>query len=165
MRKKDIIKLNEELFCRAEGYKAETEKIKKELEALKKRVEELSLENSNLKKADTAPSPIKALEEKVLNHAAISDDTQYGAEIIGKIVVNATISCNKLTSSGESSQVKELVNLILGRTEIAKGEILNIVSSKLSLGDKKIAIDSEMAACEDYFQSVMAQNYQYLLFF
>ena len=48
---------------------------------------------------------------------------EYGAKVIGQIVVSAAEYSNKLTIGSNSSQ-KELVNLILGKTEVAKSEIL-----------------------------------------
>ena len=159
MRKKELLNLNEELFNRCESALKELEEIRAENERLKKEILNLKSEPQktvaveNLEKVAT---PIEKLEEKILN-TAVSEDTKYGAEIIGKIVVCAAKYCNRLTASHENTDVKELVNLILGRTEIAKAEILNITKSEKDIEDKKELISAQLTECEDYFSSIMGQ--------
>ena len=160
MRKKDLIKLNEELFNRHQSTLKQLEEVIAENKRLSELVDEL---RETIKKLETRTieeeSPLKNLEEKVLSNAAINDDTKYGAEIIGKIVVTAAKYCNELTANPKDGKdVKELVNLILGRTEIAKAEILNIVSSTSEFFNKKELIDAQLDECKDYFDSIMAQN-------
>lgn len=87
----------------------------------------------------------------------LSENVLSGAEIIGKIVMCAAEYCNTLTAIGDNSS-RELVNLILGRTEVAKSEILNIVTSDMDDNLKLQAMESELAEAEDYFKSVMAQK-------
>ncbi|MBE6750790.1 MAG: hypothetical protein E7560_06475 [Ruminococcaceae bacterium] len=154
MRKKELFRLNEELFEKAEKYKLLYADLKQENDSLKAEIESLKSEIESLKKPS---EPMKALEEKIIIQANITDDTRFGAEIIGKIVVEAAKHCNALTSSG-GNENKELVNLILGRTEIAKAEILKIVSLDLPLEEKKEKIISEQKSAEDYFLSVIAQK-------
>ncbi len=160
MRKKELIKLNEELFNRHQATLKQLEEVIAENKRLTKSVEELkaNLEEAQLSK-EKEETPLKNLEEKIISNASITDETKYGAEIIGKIVVSAAKHCNALTSSPESGRdVKELVNLILGRTEIAKAEILNIVENESEFLDKKGLIEAQLNQCEDYFDSIMAQN-------
>ena len=129
MRKKELIKLNEELFNRHQATLKQLEELVEENKKLTKTVEELK-EELEKTKASKEETPLKNLEEKLISNATITNETKYGAEVIGKIVVSAAKYCNSLTSCPENgNDVKELVNLILGRTEIAKAEILNIVLS------------------------------------
>lgn len=158
MRKKDLIKLNEELFKRHETAALALEESRQEIKELKSEIIKLKGELERLTAEAKEASPLKNLEDKILSAASVSDDKKYGAEIIGKIVVSAARHCNQLTASGEGSDVKELVNLILGRTEIAKAEILNITEAQCGIDEKKTLIDAQKAECEDYFQSIMGQR-------
>ncbi len=158
MRKKKLIELNEELFKRNENSLLSLEKAKKENEQLKKELEEAKSEIERLKVVETKTEPLKNLEQKVISQISLPSDTEFAAEIIGKIIVKSTEHCNALTCDSKPTDNKELVNLILGRTEVAKAEILNIVMSEMSFDMKKVAILDEQKATEDYFLSVMAQK-------
>ena len=81
----------------------------------------------------------------------------YGAEIIGKTVLEASDYCNRLTGRYSDASVKELVNLILGRTEMVKAEILKIVLSEKSSQEKHEEMDRQFEEAKDYFESVMYQ--------
>ena len=70
--------------------------------------------------------------------------------------MNAAMSSNRLGEMGKTN-TKELLNLILGRTEVAKAEILNIVSSNMSFAGKVQSIDSVANEANEYFQSVLEQ--------
>lgn len=134
------------------------EKQKALVEELKNENAELKAEMARLKANETATAlskPMKQLEEKVKT-IALNRETEYGAMIIGEIVVSAARYCNRLTRE-PSENAKELVNLILGRTEVAKAEILKLISENCDFEAKKDKIIREKAAAEDYFQSVAAQ--------
>lgn len=102
--------------------------------------------------------PVVAEEIKLPEEIELPDDTAYGAKIIGKIVLSAAEYCNSLTANPAAENVKELVNLILGRSEVAKAEILKIVAAVADSQSKIYAMESELRECEDYFKSVMAQK-------
>ena len=136
----------------------QVERQKEAVEELKRENEELRARIQELKKISETPAvsePLKTLEEKVKT-AALSRDAEYGATVIGEIVVSAARHCNRLTRE-PSGDVKELVNLILGRTEVAKAEILKAVTDQCEFELKKEKIIREKASAEDYFQSVAAQ--------
>ncbi len=158
MRKKELIKLNEQLFDRAENAMRAAEELKAENSSLLSKIEELEKKIQELSERKEPSAPLKTIEEKLVNQVKLKEDTEYGASIIGKIVISATKYCNELTVSLETSAAKELVNLILGRTEVAKAEILKAVASSMPIENKKAMIDSEMISAEDYFRSVMAQK-------
>lgn len=138
-------------MAQLERHKQVFEEIKRENEVLHSELEKLKKESE----VTVVSAPLKALEEKVLN-SAVNRETEYGASVIGEIVVSAAKNCNRLTSE-PSAEKRELVNLILGRTEVAKAEILKIVSAEDTFESKKNSIIREKTAAEDYFQSVMAQ--------
>ncbi len=86
----------------------------------------------------------------------LSDEFNFASNIIGDIVIKAAGFINKLTESDNPNK-KELINLILGRTEIAKAEILNIISSDVTEGAKKDLIDSQFNESLEYFKSIIEQ--------
>jgi NAD(P)-dependent dehydrogenase (short-subunit alcohol dehydrogenase family) len=109
--------------------------------------------------ANLVAEEIKAEETvSLLDEINLPDDTAYGAKIIGKIVLSAAEYCNSLTTTPTAQNTKELVNLILGRSEVAKAEILKIVAADADRQSKILAMESELKECEDYFKSVMAQK-------
>ena len=151
MRKKDAIKLNEELFLQVEKQKTLIEELKNENAELKTEIARLKANEV----VTAVSEPMKQLEEKVKT-ISLNRETEYGATVIGEIVVSAARYCNSLTRE-PSENAKELVNLILGRTEVAKAEILKLISENCDFEAKKDKIIREKAAAEDYFQSVAAQ--------
>ncbi|MBR7132613.1 MAG: hypothetical protein IKD04_03690 [Clostridia bacterium] len=158
MRKKELLKINDELFKRLDSVTASFEELKKDYEALQKELLALKEENSRLTALTEPSAPSKALEQKGVDNACrVSEDTEYASSVIGKIVVSAAKHCNKLTAWSDSPEIRELVNLILGRTEVAKANILKILSSQTDNHEKRRNIDKELEVCEDYFLSIMAQ--------
>ena len=96
-----------------------------------------------------------AIDCEVIKQAGITTDTDYGAAVIGKTVIAAAKYCEQLKTRDNA---KELINLILGRTEVAKAEILNIVTTDNADEEKRRLIDEQLALAEDYFASVTAQT-------
>ena len=117
----------------------------------------LKNEKERLEAKLNATPPLKALEAKVEKQAYVSPEVEYGAAVIGKIVVEAAKYINRVTSRGEQEYTKELINLILGRTEVAKSEILSIVSSDAGADEKKRGADAQLEQAKDYFESIIAQ--------
>ena len=156
MRKKLLLEQNIQLFDRLTAAEGEIKRLKNELEEEKRRAAALKEENARLteNKGSTA-APLKILESKVIKQAGITPDTDYGAAVIGKTVVAAAKCCERLKTRDNA---KELINLILGRTEVTKAEILNIVTADTADEEKRRLIDEQFAAAEDYFASVTAQT-------
>ena len=156
MRKKDIIKLNAELFEKAEKLRFEIEELKRENMRLNVKIEELTFKNEELSGLAEIVEPT-VVEEKIKEEIVLDKSTAIGATIIGKIIVTATQYCNEITNKN-TENAKELINLILGRTEVAKAEILKIVENKELDTElaKSLAVDEQNSA-EDYFKSVIAQ--------
>lgn len=187
MKKRDLISQNNMLAKSCENYKFELKKIKQENEILceqlasvREQSSALAEELEALKNAMTSPIAAElapeTIEDTVIEPAVeeisaevspenaetkaitLDNATSFGAQIIGKIVLKAATHCNSLSADFEPAYAKELINLILGRTEVAKAEILSIVSSEADMEIKKSMILSEQNACEDYFLSVLAQK-------
>lgn len=163
MRKRQLLELNHELYNSLESVKASAEelrleniKLRKNLSELEKEIELLKSQNSITEIPDI-DSEYTVPENDIIK-TEISNETEYAAGIIGKIVVSAAQYCSKLGTMQEKSNAKELINLILGRTEVAKAEILKIVSSENSVEEKNNLMEKEHSNAEDYFQSVFAQN-------
>lgn len=169
-------KEREEIITENTSLKKELSSKESQLFELRKEIEELKIA---LKSAcepiiATPPEPLVPSSEsdetdfrkeesaseteiKEVPQVTLRDDMEYGAEIIGKAVFLATEYCNRLSSEpGENN--KELINLILGRTEVAKAEILKIISSNEDSQSKVSAMNDELNQAEDYFKSVMAQK-------
>lgn len=157
MRKKKLIKLSQDLFNRLDAAERTLKELTAENTELKKQVEALNDENNFLRENQKKSEPLKELENRMISQNLISKETEYGAQVIGQIVISAAKHCNLLTASSDKSDIKELINLILGRTEVAKAEILKTVSSQLDFEEKKTYINAQKNAAEDYFASIMAQ--------
>ena len=156
MRKKILIQQYLALFEQLQKAQLEANELKAKLEGYDKKIAALEKELECRKKAEVT-EPLKKLEEKIITNANIKPDVDYGAKVIGEIVVSATKYSNELTGGGDNT-FRELVNLILGRTEVAKADILNIVSCEDGISVKTAKIDAVKAETEEYFKSVMAQR-------
>ena len=162
MRKKKLIEQNLSLFEDLQKAQSEVRELKKlisknvdEINALKAELEKLRPQEAN-QVEDNTTEPMHRLEERVISTATIKPDMDYASKVIGKIVISAAEHSNKLTIGGDDSK-KELVNLILGKTEIAKAEILSAIDNDDSFEVKCAKIDQIAAVTKEYFESVLAQ--------
>lgn len=157
MRKKDLIQQNLTLFETLQKTKLELNDLRKQLDDYSEQVK--SLKDQLAKTEEPKPvvtEPMRRLEEKIITNAMIKPDVEYGSKVIGQIVVAAAEYSNSLTLGGDSTH-KELINLILGKTEIAKAEILSITETADSFEVKCAKMDQIAAVTKEYFQSVVAQ--------
>lgn len=81
---------------------------------------------------------------------------EFGSEIIGKIVIESANYADVVTASA-SKDKKELLNLIMGKSEVCKAEILNVVTGNASTEVKISLINAQLSEAVDYFKSVVAQ--------
>lgn len=159
MRKKKLIEQNLSLFESLQKTQRELSELKKVFD---QNMQEIKYLKSQLEEAKEAQNdavvtePLRRLEEKVITNATLKPDMEYGARVIGKIVVSAAEYSNKLTIGGTDKH-RELVNLILGKTEIAKAEILSVIETDDTLDIKCLKIDQIAADSQEYFESVAAQ--------
>lgn len=115
--------------------------------------------------ADT--ESVEETEEKVVeNRQPLPENTQpvvlsdenmeYGSIAIGTIV-QESIKYANIISASDSSSKKELLNLIMGKGEVAKAEIFSIVESDSPADVKRELMDSQVSEAVDYFKSVAGQ--------
>lgn len=159
MRKKKLIEENLSLFENLQKTRSELNELKILLERNAQEISSLKLQLEQKNEPKPEPKvtePMKRLEEKVITNATLKPDMEYGAKIIGNIVVSAAEYSNKLTLGGDDSK-KELVNLILGKTEVAKAEILAVIEGESSFEVKCEKIDQIAAVSKEYFENILAQ--------
>lgn len=156
MRKKDLIQQNLTLFDTLQKTQLELAELKKQLKNYTDEIAALKTELSNKAEEPPVTEPMRRLEEKVITNATLKPDVEYGAKVIGQVVISAAEYSNRLTVGGDNSH-KELVNLILGKTEVAKSEILAVTETEDTFEVKCAKIDQIAAVTKEYFESVLAQ--------
>ncbi len=159
MNKKKLIEQNLLLFENLQKTQRELSELKKVLGQNMEEIKSLKAQLENTKEAQNevaVTEPMRRLEEKLISNATLKPDMEYGAKVIGQIVVSAAEYSNKLTIGGDNTH-KELLNLILGKTEIAKAEILSVIETDDPLDVKCLKIDQIAAVSKEYFESVAAQ--------
>ncbi len=122
--------------------------------------EEVSFEqeaSEAVKEAETVPSDYHDFDFADSPVPENGDDINtYAVKVIGKIVTESVkIGC--VLASSENENKKELLNLALGRTEVAKNEISALVTTQLEADLIKASIDKEYALVMEYYQSILAQ--------
>lgn len=168
MNSKLLIKQNRDLFDKLQIANLNCRRLTEENKLLKEKIDFLTSrlsdeiknksevnEETNNEKDITAEKIAEGIEEPE-ETIVLSPEIEYGSKIIGEIVMSATQYSNRL-SSEHKENIKELLNLILGRTEVSKAEILNIISSDVSFDAKVEMIDKSRDEAIEYFKSVMEQ--------
>ncbi len=145
--KKALIELNNTLYEKLDNSLYLQKQMEREIKKYKTMAEEKVQET---KQEEIVEAPKSETPE-------FSEDFQFASFIIGKVVVEATKVCNELSLNNQTSQSLELVNLILGRTEVLKAEILKILNSEADIETKKNLMQSEQSSAYDYFNSIKAQ--------
>lgn len=157
MRKKKLLEQNTVLFEQVKHLEIELALLKKEIAKKDSQIKELLKEKNSEK--TSAPLPVEK-EEPVKSpeiHDLIDEATAFGSDIIGDIVLKATELSNEL-SNEKTAESKELINLILGRTEIAKSEILSILQNSEENSEIRNKMEKIKDNAFEYFESVMAQR-------
>lgn len=155
MRKKALMEQNMLLFKQIDDLRRELNDVKSELKQKTDIIDKFNVDAINNNSSAHSES-IEEIEKKVMGKK-LPEDIDYGSEIIGKIVVDSANLSTALTANGET-KYKELVNLILGKTEVAKSEILSVVNESSDIETKKEKIDNIYKEANEYFESVMAQK-------
>ena len=163
MTKSQLIKQNKELFEKIQYITVSNKRLKDENAALKEKNEILLRRLSEAAKpAEVLPNTETSNEENSAEvneekaEVILSPETEYGSQIIGEIVMQSVTYSNLVAERGKPNK-KELINLILGKTEVAKSEILNISLSDASLENKFAMMDSQLNDTIEYFKSVLEQ--------
>ena len=175
MNKNLLIKQNNELFSKIQLLKKQNSALLSQLEqqnaataACLKQIEQLRAELDGIKagiqvvdapSAEEAPlevAPPANAEKPESEEFILPEEFNIASDVIGNIVIKAAGYINELTASDNPNK-KELVNLILGRTEIAKAEILAIVSSEADIEAQKELINAQYDEALSYFKSISLQ--------
>lgn len=104
----------------------------------------------------------KLFEEEIKDEKSESEEIsldsamEYGAKIIGNIIVESAKYTDMITAK-PCENTKDLINLIMGKSEICKSEILTIALGELDYQTKCGLMDSQLTDAIDYFKSVLAQ--------
>ncbi len=164
MRKKVLIEQNTVLFSKLNEAERKIDALSEELKEKNSAIKEMKLKIEKLEseKNTEVIEPIKEIVKTETAKTAeksflLAEDKKYASEIIGKIVVESANFSNTLTADGNTKYI-ELVNLILGKTEVAKADILAVVLEDISLDSKKIKMNEIFNSTIEYFNSVMAQR-------
>ena len=72
--------------------------------------------------------------------------------IIGKIVIESARYADLVAASATVNK-KDLLNLIMGKSEVAKAEILNVVTSDAATDTKISLINAQLSEAVEYFKS------------
>lgn len=162
MRKKKLLEQNTLLFEQMKQLEIEIALLKKEISKKNAEIKRLSAMQGTkeLISADLTAKPENKQNDKVKykpEDIVLDDISVYGSDTIGEIVLRATELSGRL-SLEQSEENKELVNLILGKTEVAKSEILMATEKENSFENKKSEIDNIKNNTFEYFESVMGQK-------
>ncbi len=180
MRKKELMKKLSELVTALDALSEENKELKCEIKTLREELEAKKTENTSnddcccdndtdfAAEESLADTPteacfvVKTVDEidfgESENEEALKDDMlEYGAEIIGKITVEAARCCDIITAA-HGPDVKDQLSLIMGKSEVAKGEILAIALSDFPCDKKREMIAAELDDAKLYFKSVCEQN-------
>ena len=95
-------------------------------------------------------------EKSETEEISLDDAMEYGAKIIGNIIVESAKYSDMITAK-PCENTKDLINLIMGKSEICKSEILTIALGELDYQTKCDLMDSQQTDAIDYFKSVLAQ--------
>ena len=177
MKKKDLINKMVELIEAMNSLQRQLNSVKTENKELRDRV--TALENAAKEPVKTQPEPavipeiakgftvdenaldepetVEEAPEITVNAVPLKDSgVEYAAGAIGK-GVQESIKYANLISTSTSPNKKEVLNLIMGKAEVAKAEIFAITEGLLSDENKKELIDAQCAEALDYFKSAYAQ--------
>lgn len=107
---------------------------------------------SETQAVEEAQEPVESPDEPIV----LDDVMEYGSRIIGMIVVESAKYADQISGSAGEDK-KDLINLIMGKTEVCKAEILSITLCDAADESKRSLIDSQYTEAIDYFKSVVAQ--------
>ena len=164
MRKKILLEQFDSLSSAYEKCFYELSELKKEKEKLLETISELEEKLAKTQEGFSVNTEIDTKtdeEEEIvptneIEVPTLDDAMEYGAEIIGKIVVESA-RYSDMVNDKPSENTKDLINLIMGKTEICKAEILTIATRELDYNTKRDLMDSQLNDAIDYFKSVLAQ--------
>ena len=178
MRKRELLEQNSSLYNRLQSVTDELEKYKKlydenieEINYLRRELAEMEIkanelaskaaeqENSKIPEppADEEPQPV-ANEPVPLPIIETNLDSvlQFGAEVIGRIVIEGTKANNAFTEK-PNEYSKDLINLVLGKTEVCKAAIFDVCGSSDADSVKRAKILEIEKDTIEYFENLYKQ--------
>ena len=177
MRKKELYEQNTVLYNRLQTVTAELERYKKlydeniqEINALRRQLADIEIEALNNAKPaeeeftsafEVVASPDEKSEPVVAVSAPIGDlelgdVLNYAAEVIGMIVLEGTKANNEFVAK-PNEYSKDLINLVLGKTEVCKSSIYEICNSDADDSVKRAQIDVVYKEAVEYFGGLYKQ--------
>ena len=153
MRKRELLNQNSNLLSEVNGLKQENGELTKalkdaqeEIKALKNRIKELekALEDT---KAKAEPEAEAEITEEALEEQNIFN---YGAVIIGKVLISATEYVGRIDTDG-NERAEAAKAEIFERAEETKAEILDIISSDNSYNSKNQLMERVYHSAVSFF--------------
>ena len=144
---------------------SENNTLKGELFDAKKYSEDLMLKFSNIQTSTEADYEDIPLPPPPVVHKPVSADKKdpeafdYASTIISKIVLKSATLRNTINTSNDQN-ANELITLAIGKTEMLKSEVLQVVLSDLSTQDKMAKMDNLFGDVNEYFDSLEAHLFK-----
>ena len=162
MRKKELI--NENRFISEELHKLKNDNsiLRDELSAKANEIRLLSEKIDELNSALTAKLAAEQAKIEEIDEAEEQDTEEtenildYGAVIIGKVIISAAENGSRINSDDEDRKASAL-NDIFVRTEEVKAEILSIISSDDSYDKKCRLMEREYQSAVSFFDRTVAR--------
>ena len=160
MRKKELI--NENRFISEELHKLKNDNVllkdelllkSNQIRLLSQKIDELNSALVEKKITEKAMAESEVETEEMEENENILD---YGAVIIGKVILSATENSSRIDTDDEDRKNTAL-NDIRERTEEVKAEILNIISSDDSYDKKCRLMEREYQSAINFFDRTVAR--------
>lgn len=157
MKKRDLLERCKELLERMDRLAEENKELVNDISEYKKEIVRLNAQLCVKEENDDIEENLQVISIDAEDNSYNSDDFLYASKTIGEIVVLAAKYSNDLTVNGNTKN-RELVNLILGQTEVQKSKILDIYLSSDSIDVKKVKIDECLEESKEYFECIVTQQ-------
>ncbi len=126
-------------------------------EAVEENIEpEASVDNEINQEEPEQNTNAPVIPENIDICADVDENIVSASSVIGKIVLECAELCNLFTKEG-GQNAKDLVNLALGRTEVFKSEILQLVTENEDFNDAKTEVNLKVASIREYFDLLKKQ--------
>lgn len=161
MRKKEMLSQNQEILADLQKRTDENEILRQQLEEHKKVIDSLNDRISDLQNMLTAAEENEKSEEISETQADTvsaeeSSIMDYGAVIIGKVILSAAEYAGRITAEEETVLV-QATDTVYSRAEEAKTEILAIISSDYSKDSKKQLMEREYQSAVNAFDRILSR--------
>jgi len=153
-----------ELYNKIESMESLIDQMTRESNDDKEKINQLIslLEENQLN--DEPYQAIETTEQKEIfkNNDEFFTPTDFGKEInyastqIGKVIVKISDFCNNMVSTNDQN-ARELINLALGRGEVFKADVMNVLQSNASFNDKESIIEDKIKDVDSYITSLYGQ--------